>query len=380
MGKWLWGILILAIISFFVSLFLHGGTGVSSASMGDSIRDALKSEHSWAKVNMDGDVAKLTGEAPNQSAIDNALALAKKTISSPAKQSNDRTCGLCDKHQASFSVANNATVKAAAIAPVKPTVQTVSPYRFVATKNENGRVDLTGHVPTEDDRRNVYADAEALFGDRLRSKKVGIAAGAPDANWDDVVRTHLPELAALDSGTFTLNDRQALVRGIVSDASIRDRINAVVTSLPVGYSGAANITVPNAVAVNAGEVRDANLCQGLFNQLKGDTRINFASGKAEIQGASSLDLLNALASAANQCKSFQIQVEGHTDSEGAAEFNQWLSEQRANSVVEHLAGAGVELNRLTAIGFGENNPIASNDTPEGMAANRRINFVVTQSK
>ena len=120
MGKWLWGIIILAIISFFVSLFLHGGTGVSSASMGDSIRDALKSEHSWAKVNMDGDVAKITGEAPNQSAIDNALALAKKTINTPVKGSKDRTCGLCDKHKASFSATSNATIKTAVVAPAKP--------------------------------------------------------------------------------------------------------------------------------------------------------------------------------------------------------------------------------------------------------------------
>jgi len=376
MGKWFWGTVILAIISLLVGHLLHGGSGVNSASMGDSIRSALKNDHSWAKVNIEDGVASLTGEAPNQSAIDSAMTLAKNTISNStgSKGCSDK----CNKGGA-LSVASNATIKAAAVQPA-PAAEVVSPYRFSAVKRENGTVDLNGHVPTDEDRQRVYTEAEALFGEKLRRKNVNIAAGAPDANWDDVISAHLPELASLDSGTFTLNDRQALVRGIVSDSSVRDRVNAVVTALPEGYVGAANITVPNAAAVNAGTVQDAALCQGLFNQLKGDTRINFASGKAEIRGAESFDLLNALASAANQCTAFRIQVEGHTDSEGAENYNQWLSEQRANSVKAYLADNGVNIDRMTAIGFGEEKPIATNDTPEGKAANRRIDFVVTQSE
>lgn len=381
MGKWLWGIIILAIISFLVGTFLFGGGGVKSSAVGDSVRDALKNDHSWAKVDMDGQVAKLTGEAPNQTALDNALALAKNTVSnvSNVKSGHKEKCGKC-KSSAKFSVASGATVmKAAAVAP-KPAPKPISPYRFKATKAENGMVDLTGYVPTANDRNRVYGEAEALFGNKLRRKDVKIAPGAPDGSWDDVISQHLPELASLDNGTFTLNDRQALLRGLVQDASVRDRINGVVTALPNGYVGAANITVPNAAAANAGEVKDASLCQGLFNQLKGDTRINFASGRAEIRGAGSFDLLNNLASAANQCQSFRIVIEGHTDSEGADDFNQRLSEQRANSVRAYLADNGVGLDRMAAVGKGEAEPIATNDTPEGMAANRRIDFVVTQSE
>jgi len=378
MGKWLWGLIILAILSFLVGLFINKGTGVSSAAVGDSVRNALSAEHSWAKVNMDGKIAKLSGEAPNQAMADKAAALVKKTVSSSSSTSDDG-CKKC-KSKASFSVDNKFTVAATAAVAAKPAVQVVSPYRFKATKLDDGTVDLTGYVPTEDDRNRVYARADQLFGERLRGKKVLVAAGEPDANWDDVINTHLPELASLDSGTFTLNDRQALVQGVVSDASIRDRVNSVVTSLPQGYVGAANITVPNAAADNAGEVKDAALCQGLFNELKGDSRVNFSSGRAEIRGSESFDLLNTLASAANQCKSFLIQVEGHTDSEGDAGYNQQLSENRANTVRAYLADNGVEVDRVTAVGFGETNPIASNDTREGMASNRRIEFVVTQTE
>ncbi len=376
MGKWFWGIIILAIISLLVGHLWHGGGGLNSSAVGDSVRDALKTEHSWAKVDMDGQVAKLSGEAPNQTALDNALALAKNTVANA--KTGKKGCGKC-KGGSSFSVANDASIMKAAVAP-KPAVRAISPYRFKATKAEDGMVDLTGYVPTEDDRNRVYGEAEALYGNRLRRKDVKVAPGAPDGNWDDVISQHLPELDALDTGTFTLTDRQALLRGVVGDTAVRDRINGVVTSLSGDYVGAANITVPNAAASNAGEVKDASLCQGLFNQLKGDTRINFASGRAEIRGAESFDLLNNLASAANQCQSFRIVIEGHTDSEGAEDYNQRLSEQRANAVRAYLADTGVGIDRMTAIGKGEAEPIASNDTPQGMAANRRIDFVVTQSE
>ncbi len=383
MWKWFWGMIILAIISLLVGMFLHKGSGVSAADMGSSIKDALSEKHSWASVDMDGHTAKLSGEAPNQSAMDNAVAIAKSAMADQTSETKS-DCRKC-KSKKEFAFANNATVKPAPVveAPKPPTVEAISPYRFKATKLEDGRVDLEGWVPTNQDRRRVYGEAEALFGNRLNLKEVKVAPGAPDENWDDVISVHLPELAALDSGVFTLNDRQALLRGTVGDAAIRENVNATATGLSgmfTGYNGAANITVPDAVAVNAGEVRDAALCQNLFNQLKGNSRINFESGKAVIQGSQSLDLLNSLASAANQCKAFRIRVEGHTDSQGNDEYNQWLSEERASAVRDYLSRNGVEIDRLSAVGFGETNPIATNDTPEGMAANRRIDFVVTQSE
>ncbi|MCB1832791.1 MAG: OmpA family protein, partial [Geminicoccaceae bacterium] len=66
------------------------------------------------------------------------------------------------------------------------------------------------------------------------------------------------------------------------------------------------------------------------------------------------------------------EVQGHTDSTGATDYNQGLSERRAQSVLDYLTGKGVEAERLTAVGFGENRPIASNDTEEGRAQNRRV--------
>jgi outer membrane protein OmpA-like peptidoglycan-associated protein len=71
-----------------------------------------------------------------------------------------------------------------------------------------------------------------------------------------------------------------------------------------------------------------------------------------------------------------LQIEGHTDSVGSDEFNQQLSERRADSVRDFLAEQGVPASAITARGFGKSQPVASNDTPEGRQRNRRVELVV----
>jgi outer membrane protein OmpA-like peptidoglycan-associated protein len=74
--------------------------------------------------------------------------------------------------------------------------------------------------------------------------------------------------------------------------------------------------------------------------------------------------------------SLKVQVEGHTDSVGSDDFNQRLSEQRAESVREYLVDQQVPANAVTAFGFGKTKPIATNDTAEGRQQNRRVELVV----
>jgi len=71
-----------------------------------------------------------------------------------------------------------------------------------------------------------------------------------------------------------------------------------------------------------------------------------------------------------------LQIEGHTDSVGSDEFNQQLSERRADAVRDFLAEQGVPASSITARGFGKTQPVASNDTPEGRQRNRRVELVV----
>jgi outer membrane protein OmpA-like peptidoglycan-associated protein len=71
-----------------------------------------------------------------------------------------------------------------------------------------------------------------------------------------------------------------------------------------------------------------------------------------------------------------VVVQGHTDSSGSEEHNQALSERRATAVRNHLIGRGIDAARVVAVGYGEGEPVASNDTAAGRARNRRVDVLL----
>jgi outer membrane protein OmpA-like peptidoglycan-associated protein len=73
----------------------------------------------------------------------------------------------------------------------------------------------------------------------------------------------------------------------------------------------------------------------------------------------------------------KLEADGFTDSVGTDEFNQRLSERRANAVREYLMAQNLPADSITAIGFGKERPVASNDTPSGRQLNRRVELVVS---
>ncbi|MDA8849882.1 OmpA family protein [Flavobacteriaceae bacterium] len=100
--------------------------------------------------------------------------------------------------------------------------------------------------------------------------------------------------------------------------------------------------------------------------------INFNLGKSDFQ-KSAYPTLQAISGILNEYPKANFVVEGHTDSTGTNEnFNQLLSERRAEKVVSYLVENGVSADRLSSIGFGESSPIESNQTAAGRAANRRV--------
>ena len=99
--------------------------------------------------------------------------------------------------------------------------------------------------------------------------------------------------------------------------------------------------------------------------------ITFATDSAEIS-PQFYSTLNAVAIVLNEFPETLIEVTGHTDSTGRAEYNLQLSQRRAQSVAQYLIAQGVAPNRVIARGMGQTMPIAPNDTPEGRAQNRRV--------
>ncbi|MEO0937681.1 MAG: OmpA family protein [Pseudomonadota bacterium] len=103
--------------------------------------------------------------------------------------------------------------------------------------------------------------------------------------------------------------------------------------------------------------------------------ITFASGSFDVRSELRPDLLS-LARNLQQYPESTVQIVGHTDSDGAADFNQTLSERRANAVADVLINGGVPFQRIQTFGRGEAQPIASNLSPEGKAQNRRVEIVI----
>jgi len=87
-------------------------------------------------------------------------------------------------------------------------------------------------------------------------------------------------------------------------------------------------------------------------------------------------VLDKVASTLVEYNQTMIQIAGHTDSTGSHEYNMKLSEQRAMSVKNYLAGRGVPAKRMVTVGAGPDYPVASNDTPEGRAQNRRVEITI----
>ncbi|MBI2893227.1 MAG: OmpA family protein [Deltaproteobacteria bacterium] len=97
--------------------------------------------------------------------------------------------------------------------------------------------------------------------------------------------------------------------------------------------------------------------------------------------AVSLPLLDEVARVLeNQQRIRGLRIEGYTDSVGEEEYNRDLSYRRARAVLEYLVSKGVARPRLTYIGYGESNPVSSNDTPEGQALNRRVEFTILSTE
>jgi outer membrane protein OmpA-like peptidoglycan-associated protein len=107
-------------------------------------------------------------------------------------------------------------------------------------------------------------------------------------------------------------------------------------------------------------------------------KVYFETNKAVIKPVS-FPVLNEVAEVMNTYKRIKlVEVQGHTDSRGRDAYNKELSQRRANSVREYLMNKGVEGSRLTAVGYGEEEPIDTNKTRAGRANNRRVEFKILE--
>ena len=114
----------------------------------------------------------------------------------------------------------------------------------------------------------------------------------------------------------------------------------------------------------------------LYQVVLSDDALKFPTGKATLSPEAE-ERLTALADRLKgENKNVYVEVQGHTDATGSPEGNIRLGADRAEAVRRYLNKQGVALNRMATISYGQEQPVASNDTPEGRSQNRRVTIVV----
>jgi OOP family OmpA-OmpF porin len=245
------------------------------------------------------------------------------------------------------------------------------PYVFQANKDPVAvTLTLSGYVPDDNVHAAIIGSASRKFFSEKLVDNLKTSLGAP-YQFVNAVIPALGALSRLSTATLVVSDREVKISGdALYDAAAAQIRAELPKEFPKGWQVKADISVKPASA----QV-DASVCQQLFTDLLSKAKIRFLTGRATID-SDSAGLLDHLVETALRCPNADIEIAGHTDSDGEDAANQLLSERRAKAVLDYLVKAGLPADRFTTVGYGSARPIASNDTDEGRAQNRRIEFLV----
>ncbi len=167
------------------------------------------------------------------------------------------------------------------------------------------------------------------------------------------------------------------VGGVIGHASGNTALGAIIGA---AVGGTAGVLIGNEMDKRAAEMR-ADLEGARIERIGEGIKITFDSGllfdidKSDLRSQAMINIEN-LAKTLNKYSDTNILVEGDTDDTGTDEYNQQLSERRAQAVSSYMIGLGVASSRIAMIGLGETNPISSNSSEYGRQLNRRVEVAV----
>ncbi len=170
------------------------------------------------------------------------------------------------------------------------------------------------------------------------------------------------------------------VVGGASGALITKNNKAAGIILGAGVGGAAGALIGQYMDKQAREIADElenahveRVGEGIVVIF--DSGLLFDFDSYDLRSATQQNL-NELANSLNEYEDTELNILGHTDNVGSGSYNKTLSMNRANSVEDYLVGQGVDSGRLHILGYGENDPITTNETEEGRQQNRRVEIVI----
>ena len=280
-----------------------------------------------------------------------------------------------------------ATPAPAAVATAEPTAPPsgATPTRF-ALSNDNGVVRASGSVRDEDAKTSILNALNAVFGaDKVKSA-ISIDQSAAAAPWLGNFRAALEALKGANVAAIFEGDKVDVGGGAMDDPA-RDKIIAALKSALGGSVAVGALTDKTAAAVAIANDRATTELASLQSGFAvkdllfalNDSVVNFASASAEVPESMAPFLKSAAAELKQLKAGHVLEIAGYTDNTGDAALNLALSQKRAEAVRQALIKYGAAPDMLVAKGYGEADPIASNDTAEGRMKNRRIEYHVVKA-
>jgi len=345
------------------------------------------------KIALAGHAATLSGQMPDDR-VQLALGVPEGDWAETAKFGMDQLA-LIDSGEArltdyelrlsGIAMDDTARIQAAA------TVANVSdPWRGVSdidgpshwkAEHVDGNLILSGSCETVEERAEI-AEIAATYFDGPIVDQMTIASSDYD-QWIQGVRLGLPHFSQFENGEMEF---QPTAQGFKFEgeatSSTLQFLREDMAELDSDYAVA---IAAEAVTVTLDEISDVELsedpleaCQTSFDLIMDANAIVFNRGSAEISRESGLTLDKIMAVSASCADNLAFEVGGHTDNSGERDANVTLSEARAQAVANYMAATGFDTARLIVQGYGPDQPKLDNATPEGRAANRRIEFKVQE--
>lgn len=248
------------------------------------------------------------------------------------------------------------------------------PAEFTATLSEDDKVTLRGRLTDAAQRSAVDAFARAAFEGAEVLTATRIDDTLPDG-WPVRVLAGLAALAEVEHGSLLVRADLVEVTGVTGSLETRRKITQILSGeLGQGQTFRVNVRYDEALDPIA-SLPTPEECAADVNAVITRTKIIFTPASAEL-ATTARPVLDALAAILTECPPMQMEIGGHTDSQGSEDGNKDLSQDRAEAVLLALQGRRVDTSGMTAVGYGETAPIADNETEEGREANRRIAFVL----
>ncbi len=234
-----------------------------------------------------------------------------------------------------------------------------------APPSTRGPVVVSGVVPDEATRQAILGKVREVYGRERVVDELGVAATSAPPNWaENVKKLVTADLKTVQRGHLRISCNEVELVGETDSLATKEKIAAHMTaSLNPTY------TVNNRLQVGeAPQARIDNILDGKIVEFESSSAVLTAVGR---------QVLDELVPVLKTLNGKKIQVVGHTDASGLRQSNVALSRSRAEAVKNYLAASNsLPAAAILTVGAGPDQPLVSNETPEGRAKNRRIEFKV----